>query len=128
MDVERIVHLDMQTHPADGARTSLGHSIGHFEGDTLVVETANYAAGVLNQYVERPGMPTIGLLHSDALTSVERIRFDPDAQQLEVAVYLDDPVYFSQAFPPAIGRYAASALEIQPFGCRPETTDHRLQD
>jgi hypothetical protein len=55
MDVVRTVHLNEREHPADGPRTSLGHSIGHFEGDTLVIETANYSAGVLSQYVEQPG-------------------------------------------------------------------------
>ena len=49
MDVRRTVHMSMQAHPKDSARTSLGHSIGHFDGETLVIETANYAAGVLNQ-------------------------------------------------------------------------------
>ncbi len=39
MDVRRIVHMDTKEHPKDGPRTSLGHSIGHFEGDTLVIET-----------------------------------------------------------------------------------------
>src|SRR2546430_14700604 len=57
MDVRRVVHMSMKEHPQDGPRTSLGHSIGHYEGDTLVIETANYAAGVLNQYVEQPGKP-----------------------------------------------------------------------
>ncbi|MBN1238012.1 MAG: hypothetical protein JXB36_05895, partial [Gammaproteobacteria bacterium] len=76
MDVERVVHLDVAAHPAEGPRTTLGHSIGRFEGDTLVIETANYAAGVLSQYVETPGKPIRGMLHSDALTSTERVRFD----------------------------------------------------
>src|SRR5579862_1944070 len=49
MDVRRTVYLDMKEHPKGGARTSLGHSTGHFEGDTLVIETANFAPGVLNQ-------------------------------------------------------------------------------
>jgi hypothetical protein len=44
MDVVRTVHLDQREHPANGPRTSLGHSIGHFEGGTLVIETANYSA------------------------------------------------------------------------------------
>src|SRR5687767_12623915 len=73
MDVVRTVHLDQRTHSTDSPRTSLGHSIGHFEGDTLVIETASYSAGVLNQYVEEPGKPTRGLVHSDKLTSVERL-------------------------------------------------------
>jgi Family of unknown function (DUF6152) len=126
MDVERVVHLDATSHPADGPRTSLGHSIGHFEGDTLVVETANYAEGVLSQYVEMPGQPTRGLLHSDALTSIERIRFDAKTNRLEVTIELDDPEFFSRAFAPVSARYAPSNLEIQPFGCLPENPDHSL--
>src|SRR5262245_8124965 len=47
MDVRRIIHMNTKAHPKDGARSSLGHSIGHWEGDTLVIETGNYSAGVL---------------------------------------------------------------------------------
>src|SRR5262245_17706246 len=71
MDVRRIIHMNTKAHPKDGARSSLGHSIGHWEGDTLVIETGNYSAGVLEQYVERRGQPTKGLLHSALLTTVE---------------------------------------------------------
>ncbi len=78
MDVQRVVYLNQREHPKNGPRTSLGHSIGRFEGDTLVIETANYSAGVLNQYVEQAGQPTRGLLHSAALTSVERVRLDAE--------------------------------------------------
>ncbi len=60
MDVRRVVHMNMKEHPKDGPRTSLGHSIGHLEGDTLVIETANYSAGVLNQYVETAGAADAG--------------------------------------------------------------------
>ncbi|HEX6995302.1 MAG TPA: DUF6152 family protein [Gammaproteobacteria bacterium] len=128
MDVERIVHLDQTEHPADGPRTTLGHSIGRFEGDTLVVETANYAEGVLNQYVERPGQPTRGLLHSDALTTVERIRFDAERQRLVVSIDHDDPKFFTRPFDTAVAEYAPSNLTIEPFGCRPENPDHTLKE
>src|SRR5262249_55972788 len=33
MDVRRVIHMNMKTHPKDGARSSLGHSIGYWEGD-----------------------------------------------------------------------------------------------
>ena len=120
MDVVRIVHLDATEHPADGPRTSLGHSIGRFEGDTLVIETANYAPGVLNQYVEQPGQPTKGLLHSAALTSVERLSFDAARQRLVVEIMLEDPEFFTQSFEPARYEYAPSDLTIEPFNCSPE--------
>lgn len=120
MDVRRVVHMNMKEHPKDGPRTSLGHSIGHFEGDTLVVETANYSAGVLNQYVEQPGQPTKGLLHSAALTSVERLHLDAARQRLVVEIDLADPEFFTQPFGRATYEYAPSSLSIEPFNCSPE--------
>jgi hypothetical protein len=128
MDVERIVHLDTAAHPPDGPRTSLGHSIGRFEGETLVIETANYSAGVLSQYVEQPGKRTMGLLHSEALTSVERVSFDRDSQRLSVTIELSDPVFFTRPFDPVTGTYAPTDLALQPFNCRPENPDHTLRD
>jgi Family of unknown function (DUF6152) len=120
MDVRRVVHMNMKTHPKDGAHGSLGHSIGHWEGDTLVIETANYAPGVLNQYVEQPGQPTKGLLHSAALTTVERIHVDMARQRLVVESDLTDPEFFKQAFPRAATEYSPSDLKIEPFKCSPE--------
>jgi hypothetical protein len=120
MDVERVVHLDLDSHPADTPRSSLGHSIGRFENDTLVIDTASYSEGVLRQYVEQPDGSMRGLLHSDALRSTERIRFDPDLGQLEVTIELRDPVFFTREFPPATAHYAPTELAIEPFGCIPE--------
>jgi len=127
MDVRRVVHVDMKDHSSGGARSSLGHSIGRFEGDTLVIETANFAPGVLNQYVEQPGQPTRGLLHSAALRSVERLRVDPARQRLVVEIDLVDPDFFTQPFPRATYEYAPSDLKIEPFGCLPADVNGRLR-
>jgi hypothetical protein len=123
MDVQRIVYLNQRGHPKDGPRTSLGHSIGHFEGDTLVIETGNYPAGVLNQYVEQPGQPTRGLLHSAALTSVERLHLDVARQRLVVEITLKDPEFFTREFDPWTLEYAPSDLKLEPFNCTPEGVD-----
>ena len=120
MDVRRVIHMNMKTHPKDGVRSSLGHSIGHWEGDTLVIETGNYSPGVLNQYVEQPGQPTKGLLHSAALTTVERIHVDAARQRLVVEVDMTDPEFFKQPFPRAASEYSPSDLKIEPFKCSPE--------
>ena len=120
MDAVRTVHLNLREHPADGPRTSLGHSIGRFEGDTLVIETANYSEGVLNQYVEEPGKPTRGLLHSADLTSVERLSFDAAHQRLVVEVALKDPTFFTRDFDVSRSEYAPSDLKLEPFNCSPE--------
>jgi len=120
MDVRRVVHMNVTEHPKNGARSSLGHSIGRFDGETLVIDTGNYAAGVVNQYVEQPGQPTRGLLHSAALRSVERLRLDPARQRLVVEVDFVDPEFFTQPFPRATLEYAPSDLKIEPFNCSPE--------
>jgi len=120
MDVRRTVHMEAKAHPKTGTFGSLGHSIGRFDGDTLVVETANYPPGVLNQYVEQAGQPTRGLLHSAALTSVERIHLDAARQRLVVEIDLTDPEFFKQPFARATMEYAPSNLKIEPFNCSPE--------
>jgi len=120
MDVRRVIHMNMKDHPKNGPRSSLGHSIGHTEGDTLVIETASFAPGVLNQYVEMAGKPTRGLLHSAALTSVERIHLDAARQRLVVEIDQADPDFFTQPFPRGTMEYAASDLKIEPFNCSPE--------
>jgi hypothetical protein len=38
----RIVYLDGRPHPGPGVQWMAGHSIGRFEGDTLVVDTTNF--------------------------------------------------------------------------------------
>jgi hypothetical protein len=128
MDARRVIHLNQDSHPADGPRTSLGHSIGRFDGDTLIVETANYSQGVLSQYVESPGQPTRGLLHSDTLTTTEHLRFNADTGQLDLTILHSDPTFFTREFEPVSASYGPSDLTPEPFNCRPENADHTLAD
>jgi hypothetical protein len=122
MDVRRVIHMNTRTHPKDGARSSLGHSIGHWEkeGDILVIETGNYSAGVLEQYVEQRGQPTKGLLHSASLTTVERLHVDPARQRLIVDVDITDPEFFKQPLARETMEYSPSDLKILPFKCSRE--------
>ena len=119
MDVRRVVHLNQKTPPSNAPRGSLGYSIGGFEDGALVIDTANYSAGVLNQYVEEAGKPTRGLLHSAALTSHERLYFDATRQRLVVEVDLVDSEFFTRPFSRATLEYTPSDLKIEPFNCSP---------
>jgi hypothetical protein len=120
MDVRRVIHMNMKTHPRDGARSSLGHSIGHWDGDTLIIETGNYSAGVLEQYVQQRGQPTRGLLHSAGLTTVERLHVDAERQRLVVEVDVTDQEFFRQPLPRLTMEYSPSDLKIAPFKCARE--------
>lgn len=128
MDVARTIHMNQAAVPDDTPPSVLGYSRGHYEGDTLVIETSHYSAGVMSQYVEQPGKPTRGMLHSAALTSVERLRFNPDSQRVELTMEFSDPEYFTRDFPAARAEYGATTMVIKPFGCRPENADHSLRN
>jgi hypothetical protein len=57
-----------EAHPARVAPSSYGHSVGHFEGDTLVVDTVGIRVGPFSM-IDRFGTP-----YSEALHLVERYR------------------------------------------------------
>jgi hypothetical protein len=67
----RIIPLDGRPHPAPGIRLYMGHSRGRWDGDTLVVETANFTDKVAigSNGAGYPGDPGH---HSEALRLVER--------------------------------------------------------
>ncbi|MFT3905914.1 MAG: hypothetical protein QM718_06390 [Steroidobacteraceae bacterium] len=64
-----------------------GQSVGHWDGDTLVVDT--------NTYNDATWLDDSGLPHSDALHTVERIRLR-DANTLEVKIRFEDPAIYSK--------------------------------
>jgi hypothetical protein len=64
----RTIWTDGRVHPDEPDPTFMGHSIGRWEGDTLVVETI----GILEE-LEFAG----GALHSPQFRVTERIRLDP---------------------------------------------------
>ncbi len=82
-DIRRI-YLDGIGHTIGADPSFNGDSVGHWEGDTLVVETNNVRAATL----DRDGIP-----YSDNLTAVERIRRTGPGR-LEIEMTLTDPEAF----------------------------------
>jgi hypothetical protein len=83
----RQIFLDRRGHASDLDPTWMGDSVGHWEGDTLVVDTVG-----LNDksWVDQVGHP-----HSDALHVVERIRrVDHDTLRDDIILY--DPKAYTQ--------------------------------
>lgn len=78
----RVIHLDPSA--PRGEPSSNGHSIGHFEGDDLVIETDNFVA--------EPWGLAIGIDSSDQKSIVERYSLGPDGKRLNVVVTVTDPV------------------------------------
>jgi len=87
-DYARTIHLDQSAHPANVEPSLTGHSIGHWDGDTLVVDTIGVAAGPL----------TRGIIHSDALHLVERFTLDPATMALTREYSAEDPLYYVEPY------------------------------
>ena len=87
MNEMRRIYTDGRPHPSASAfqPTVMGHSIGHWEGDTLVVDTRFMRSGVY----DRSGAP-----HSNQVHVVERIR-RTNAESMEIQATIDDPVMLS---------------------------------
>jgi hypothetical protein len=65
-----------------------GHSAGHWEGDTLVIQSIGFNDLT---FVDATGLP-----HSDQLQTSERVRKIDGAQHLEDVITIHDPVYYSR--------------------------------
>jgi hypothetical protein len=84
----RTVHMNMTAHPAKVAPSRAGHSIGRWDGDTLVVDTVGFAPGTLAG----------SLPHSNRLHVVERFTLNPATLELTRDIVAEDPVYFADKY------------------------------
>jgi len=90
MHLFRVIPLDGTPHQP-GPSSWMGDSIGHWEGDTLVIDTVNF--NTKSTVGAGMGGGRGSLLHSDKLHMVERIR-RPDYNTIEWEVTLEDPEVF----------------------------------
>jgi hypothetical protein len=81
----RTIYMD--NPPSSPFDTWMGHSVGHWEGDTLVVDVTSFN--------DQTWFDRTGNFHSDALHVVERYTpISPDALTYEVTI--EDPKVFSR--------------------------------
>ena len=116
----RTVHMDAQTHPSRIAPSRAGHSIGRWDGDTLVVDTVAF----------EPGSLAGAVAHSAELHVVERFTLDLETLALRREYVANDPVYFVNEYvggdtvlpadaPFAIDACKELAYEYQPADSAP---------
>jgi hypothetical protein len=98
----RTIHLDtVDPPPAEGW---MGHSVGRWEGDTLVVEVTDFN--------DKTWFDRAGNFHSDALHLVERFRLQtPDVIQYEVTI--EDPKVFTRPWRIAMPLYRRMEPNMQ---------------
>jgi hypothetical protein len=86
---QRYIYMN-EEHPKNPKPTYLGHSVAHWEGNTLVIDTIG-----LN---DKTRIDEEGITHTDQLHVVEHITKTVDAKgvtQLESLITITDPVMFT---------------------------------
>ncbi len=84
----RTIHMNMTAHPAKITPSRGGHSIGRWDGDTLVVDTVGFLPGALAG----------SLPHSNQLHVVERFTLNPTTHELVRDIVAEDPLYFTDKY------------------------------
>jgi hypothetical protein len=98
----RTIHLDKVEGPPDD--TYMGHSVGRWEGDTLVVDVTNFNG--------RNWLDRAGNFHSDAMHLVERFTpIGPDALRYEATI--QDPNVFTRSWQIAMPLYRRLEPNVQ---------------
>ncbi len=84
-----------------------GHSVGRFDGDTLVVESAGYNA---TTFLDASGLP-----HGDAMSTLERIRKLGD--RLEDMITIHDPQMYASDWQARFVYAARADVRIEDYAC-----------
>ena len=106
----RVIPLDGRPHLADKVRQYLGDSRGHWEGNSLVIETTNLTDRT------SIGLNGNGLRHSADMKIVERFT-RVAADELRYDIYLDDPKTYTRPFTISVPLISPPGFHLLPYDC-----------
>ena len=86
-NIFHVIHTDGSSHPKDLEPSWMGHSVGRYEGDTLIIDSTGFNGKTWIDTAEHPS--------SDQLHVTERIRYI-DPQHLSYEVTWEDPKTYTR--------------------------------
>jgi hypothetical protein len=102
----RVIPLDGRAQASAGVRQYMGSSVGHFEGNTLVVETTNFT----------DELPVGRMPHSEDMKLTERFtRIDPD--MIDYVVTVDDPRTYTAPWTFRLTLTTQPGYEVLEYSC-----------
>ena len=104
----RQIYMDGRKLEANSNPSWMGYSVGHWEGETLVVESNGYND---KSWLDRAGHP-----HTEALRTTERYR-RKDFGHLEYSLTLDDPGAYAKPWTVSMTATLAADTEIIEYVC-----------
>jgi hypothetical protein len=117
----RQVYLDGRAHPKDPDPTWMGHSIGNWDGDTLVIDSIGFN--------DKTWLISDLLPHTEMLHVIERYR-RPDLAHLNIDVTIEDPGTFTKSLHRHMTWELAPGEDLSDYICTEnnkyrENTDHK---
>jgi len=110
-DMVRIIFMDGREHPGDDfPHSKNGHSIGHWEGDELVVDSTHFSEGTFMNN---------GFNHSEDIHMVERFKVSEDGQVLSLLQVAEDPAVFKGKAARFMAWRKVPGEHIYPYDCDP---------
>lgn len=86
-DLVRTIHMTEEAAAEEPFPSLLGHSVGHWEGDTLVVETTR---------IDYPHFDKTGIPQTGAVRNLEHFTLSEDGSTLQYTVTVTDPAIFTE--------------------------------
>jgi len=111
--VHRTIFTDGRKLPPDPNPTWMGYSVGHWEGDTMVVDTAGFN--------DRGWLDIEGHPHTEALRITERFR-RRDFGHMDLEMTIDDPKTFTRPFSLKIDKTLVPDTDLFESVCENDTS------
>ncbi len=106
-DIERTVYM-AESADVQPQASSLGHSVGHWEADVLVVETT---------HVDWPYLDSRGTPQSNEASFRETFALAPEGDRLNYSITMTDPVMLTEPFTLGWTRQWVPEIELHPYDC-----------
>ena len=105
----RTIYMDGRTHPAHLVPNYYGHSIGWWEGDTLVIDTVGFNEGF---WLDRGGLP-----HTEQLRTLERLT-RTDSLTIKYELTVDDPGAYTRPWTGGMNLRWEAGTELFEYVCQ----------
>jgi len=113
----RTVYMDGRSHPDNITPTNYGHSIGWWDGDTLVVDTVGYNEDF---WLDRRGLP-----HTEQLHTIERFT-RTNKVAIDYKITIDDPGAYTAPFDGGFNLRYNENQELFEYVCQQANYAHEL--
>jgi hypothetical protein len=113
----RTIYMDGRSHPKNPTPSYYGHSIGWWEGDTLVVDTVGFNESF---WWDRRGLP-----HTEQLHFFEKFT-RIDSQNMRYEFTVDDPGAYTKPYSGTLNIRASTGTELFEYICQQANYAHEL--